>query len=83
MLYVGQCYIQIYITELTCFIVSAYLTDEQKSWFVDFFKQLCKVGLSENKPNKNKDAEKESPSKDQQVNTLIVCLYFLLSSWVM
>ncbi|XP_053409044.1 serine/threonine-protein phosphatase 4 regulatory subunit 4-like [Mercenaria mercenaria] len=53
-----------------CHGFSAYLTDEQKSWFVDFFKQLCKVGLNENKSNKNKDAEKESPSKDQQVPLL-------------
>ncbi|XP_060560936.1 serine/threonine-protein phosphatase 4 regulatory subunit 4-like isoform X3 [Ruditapes philippinarum] len=53
-----------------CHGFSAYLTDEQKSWFIDFFKQLCKVGLNENKSNKNKDAEKESPSKDQQVPLL-------------
>lgn len=43
---------------------SGYLTDDQRSWFVDYFKQMCKVGLTENKQNKNKEAEKESPSKE-------------------
>ncbi|XP_052767740.1 serine/threonine-protein phosphatase 4 regulatory subunit 4-like isoform X2 [Mya arenaria] len=43
----------------------AYLTEEQKLWFVDFFKSMCRVGLSENKQNKNKEAEKDSPTKDQ------------------
>ncbi|WAR19771.1 PP4R4-like protein [Mya arenaria] len=36
-----------------------------KLWFVDFFKSMCRVGLSENKQNKNKEAEKDSPTKDQ------------------
>ncbi|KAL4238285.1 Serine/threonine-protein phosphatase 4 regulatory subunit 4 [Mactra antiquata] len=48
---------------------SAYLTEEQKCWFVDFFKQLCKVGLNESK-HKNRETEKESPTKDQQVPVL-------------
>ena len=48
--------------------ISAYLTDEQKLWFVNFFKQMCRVGLSEkNKPNNDKDVEKESPTKDEVI----------------
>lgn len=47
-----------------CF--SAYLTDEQKLWFVNFFKQMCRVGLSEKyKTNNDKDMEKDSPTKDE------------------
>ncbi|XP_071162317.1 serine/threonine-protein phosphatase 4 regulatory subunit 4-like isoform X9 [Mytilus edulis] len=33
----------------------AYLTDEQKQWFVDYFKKLCKVGLSLEKLKGNRD----------------------------
>ena len=45
---------------------SAYLTDEQKLWFVNFFKQMCRVGLSEkSRPNNDKDLEKDQSSKDE------------------
>ena len=46
--------------------ISAYLTDEQKLWFVNFFKQMCRVGLSEkSRPNNDKDLEKDQSSKDE------------------
>ncbi|XP_052106288.1 serine/threonine-protein phosphatase 4 regulatory subunit 4-like isoform X1 [Mytilus californianus] len=37
----------------------AYLSDEQKQWFVDYFKKLCKVGLSLEKLKGNRDIEKD------------------------
>ena len=49
--------------------ISAYLTDEQKLWFVNFFKQMCRVGLSEkSRPNNDKDLEKDQSSKDEVGN---------------
>ncbi|KAL3873913.1 hypothetical protein ACJMK2_036990 [Sinanodonta woodiana] len=48
-----------------CHGFSNFLTDDQKQWFIDFFKKLCKVGLSEKtKVNAMKDMEKESPTKE-------------------
>ncbi|KAK3599632.1 hypothetical protein CHS0354_029090 [Potamilus streckersoni] len=48
-----------------CHGFSNFLTDDQKQWFIDFFKKLCKVGLSEkSKVNAMKDMEKESPTKE-------------------
>ena len=53
--------------------ISAYLTDEQKLWFVNFFKQMCRVGLSEkSKPTNDRDVEKESPSKDEVTLNIFV-----------
>ncbi|XP_076099621.1 serine/threonine-protein phosphatase 4 regulatory subunit 4-like isoform X7 [Mytilus galloprovincialis] len=40
----------------------AYLSDEQKQWFVDYFKKLCKVGLSLEKLKGNRDIVEKDTS---------------------
>ncbi|KAL5008249.1 hypothetical protein ScPMuIL_013830 [Solemya velum] len=45
-----------------CHGLIAYFTEENKEWLLDYFRKLCRVGLSE-KNKISKDQDKESPTK--------------------
>lgn len=42
------------------FVFTVNLMDDQKLWFMDYYRQLCRVGLSDKA--KSKEAEPSSPS---------------------
>ncbi|XP_067680173.1 serine/threonine-protein phosphatase 4 regulatory subunit 4-like [Haliotis asinina] len=52
-----------------CHGLSVNLSEDQKHWFVDYFRKMCRVGLSE-KNKGSKDADKESPSKQMAIPDL-------------
>ncbi|XP_060071595.1 serine/threonine-protein phosphatase 4 regulatory subunit 4-like isoform X4 [Ylistrum balloti] len=39
--------------------LQAHLTDEQKQWFVDYYRKLCKVGLSSERAKNTKEVESD------------------------
>ena len=45
------------------------LIDDQKKWFLDHYKRLCKVGLAEAKRQKGKEAE--SPLSPKPVGVTV------------
>ena len=61
---------------LFIFNVAAYLTDEQKQWFVDYFKKLCKVGLTAEKLKANKDIDKD-------ISPTVSCIPYLAVNYVL
>ena len=58
----------IYLFDQTIFF-SAFITEEQKQWFVDFYKQLCRVGIVDQR-QRNREMERESANKDQVIYSL-------------
>lgn len=45
----------------TCVCVAGNLTDEQKQWFIDYYKKLCRVGM----PDKQKGADRVSHNRQE------------------
>ncbi|KAJ8311079.1 hypothetical protein KUTeg_011370 [Tegillarca granosa] len=46
-----------------CHGLKDHMTDEYRQWFMDFYRKLCKVGLTQDKNRRNSDTEKDSPTK--------------------
>lgn len=60
-------------------ILAASLTDDQKRWFIDYYKRICKLGVKDSDRPNNRDFENETIIRQHVRKTnLIIIIYPLL-----
>ena len=50
------------------------LTDEQKSWFITFFKKLCKIGLAQEKERREREERENNANSTPKIVSNILML---------